>query len=200
MRAWHRHRNIYLSPGGRDDLELGFATFFLNRCNRSGIIGARPIGGLDQLGPWKLDARFNSSELAKRVRYLGRFRDRVIVSQFDARVFIRELDADPADVFAYVDPPYIVQGDQLYLDKLSYSDHHDLAKQLQASQLRWLLTYDCDDRITGDLYPGLRCASFNIKHTAQVQHIGNEYAVFSSALLVDDLGILPRETAAWVSR
>lgn len=199
MNTWHRHRAIYLNPAGRSDLELGFATFFLNRCNRSGIIGARPIGGLEQVGQWKLDARFNATELAKRVRYLGAFRDRVRVTQLDARIFLQELAADPAHVFAYVDPPYIVQGDQLYLDKLSYADHRALAAQLRASQLQWLLTYDCDDRITDELYPDLRCASFNIKHTAQIQHIGSEYAVFSDKLLVGDLRILPRETAAWIS-
>ncbi|KGN41866.1 DNA methyltransferase [Knoellia aerolata DSM 18566] len=198
MTAWRRHRAVYLSPEGRTDLELGFAAFFLNRCNRSGIIGARPIGGIDQSGQWKLDARFNAVELAKRVRYLGAFRDRVRVTQLDARVFLNQIADDPDPVLVYVDPPYIVQGDQLYLDKLSYADHRDLALQLRASQFRWLLTYDCDGRITDELYPDLRCASFNIAHTAQVQHIGREYAVFSDNLVVNDMGILPRETAQWV--
>ena len=40
-------------------LELGFSTFFLNRVNRSGIILGGVIGGHDQAGDWKLDARYN---------------------------------------------------------------------------------------------------------------------------------------------
>jgi hypothetical protein len=33
-----------------DDLEVGFATFFLNRTNRSGILNGGIIGGRDQVG------------------------------------------------------------------------------------------------------------------------------------------------------
>jgi DNA adenine methylase len=52
--AWRRHRVIYRSPHGRPLLDVGFATFFLNRCNRSGIIATGgPIGGINQTGKWK---------------------------------------------------------------------------------------------------------------------------------------------------
>ena len=40
---WHHQRAIY-QDGQTDDLTLGFATFYLNRTNRSGILDARPIG------------------------------------------------------------------------------------------------------------------------------------------------------------
>ncbi len=47
MNEWHRQREIYLKQRDYDDLTVGFATFFLNRTNRSGIIkGAGVIGGL----------------------------------------------------------------------------------------------------------------------------------------------------------
>lgn len=42
---WHAQREVYLGPDGTSDLDLGFATFFLNRTNRYGILSARPIGG-----------------------------------------------------------------------------------------------------------------------------------------------------------
>lgn len=198
VEAWHQHRSIYLEPNGREDLELGFATFFLNRCNRSGILTARPIGGLRQIGNWKIDVRFNRDELANRIRYLGQFRRRVRVSQLDARAFVGGLEDEGPDVLLYVDPPYIGQGDDLYLDKLSYDDHRELAQVLLGSSLRWFLTYDVDDRITDDLYPNLRCAQFNIKHTAQTQHVGTEYAVFSDSIKVPNLQILDRELGDWV--
>lgn len=198
IKAWHQNREIYLNPDGRADLELGFATFFLNRCNRSGILTARPIGGLDQTGNWLIDARFNRSDLAARIEYLGNFRHRVDVSQLDAIDFLAELESRGNEVLAYVDPPYLGQGDQLYLDKLSMDDHRALAKQLVSSQLRWFMTYDCDDRITDELYPNLRCAQFDISHTAQTQHIGSEFAVFSDNLNVHGLGLLPRDDAAWI--
>lgn len=196
--AWQRHRRIYLTPDGRTDLELGFATFFLNRCNRSGILTARPIGGLEQNGAWKIDARYNAQRLAERVRYVGEFRDRVEVTQLDARDFIATQSRHADDVLLYVDPPYIVQGDDLYLDRLSYADHQGLAKVLDGSPVRWFMTYDCDDRITDDLYPNLRCAQFNIKHTAQIQHVGSEYMVFAENVVVPHLDILPRDDADWI--
>ncbi|MCP5050901.1 MAG: DNA adenine methylase, partial [bacterium] len=56
---WQRQKKIFLNE--RENLlSLGFATFFLNRCNRSGIIySAGPIGGIEQAGNWKIDVRFN---------------------------------------------------------------------------------------------------------------------------------------------
>jgi DNA adenine methylase len=198
LEAWHQHREVYLNSAGHDDLSLGFSTFFLNRCNRSGILTARPIGGLNQDGNWKIDARFTRAELAGRIRYLGQFRRRVRLSQLDARDFIRDLEVDADKVLLYVDPPYIGPGDELYLNKLSFQDHSELAAVLLDTRLRWFLTYDVDDRITDELYPNLRCARFNIKHTAQIQHIGSEYAVFGDEIEVPSLNILPRETGDWV--
>jgi len=122
----------------------------------------------------------------------------VRVTQLDARAFLADLSDEAHRVMVYVDPPYIGKGDELYLDRLSYADHCQLAAQLAASSLRWFMTYDCDDRITDDLYPGLRCARFNISHTAQVQHIGSEYALFSDNLTVPDLSILPNDDSEWV--
>lgn len=193
---WHEWRAIYLDPASASDLELGFATFFLNRCNRSGILSARPIGGLEQTGNWKIDARYDRESLAGRVRYLGGFRHRVHLTSFDARDFIRSLDE--TSTLLYVDPPYITQGDDLYMDRLSYNDHREVAAVLAESPLPWFMTYDCDDRITDDLYPNLRCAQFNIKHTAHQQHVGSEYAVYSDNLTVPHLNILRKEVGDWV--
>ena len=54
---WYKQREIYHSKPD-DILQLGFATFFLNRCNKSGILLANPIGGINQTGQDKIDARF----------------------------------------------------------------------------------------------------------------------------------------------
>ena len=47
--------------------ELGFAAFYLNRTNRSGILNAGVIGGKKQDGKWEMDARFNRDNLASRI-------------------------------------------------------------------------------------------------------------------------------------
>lgn len=51
--------------------ELGFATFYLNRTNRSGIIKGGVIGGVEQSGSWRMNARFNRDDLAKRIRKIA---------------------------------------------------------------------------------------------------------------------------------
>lgn len=199
MDNWHQARHIFESPSDGDDLQLGYATFFLNRCNRSGILTARPIGGLNQAGKWKIGARFNRADLAARVRRLGQYRRRVEVTQLDGREFMENVESLGSKVFAYVDPPYIVQGEDLYLNSLSYDDHRLLADHLRESATPWMLTYDVSERVTEELYAGLRVAQFDIAHTAQRQHIGSELAVFSPLLDVSSLQLLRGANASWVS-
>jgi DNA adenine methylase len=66
--AWDKQRRIMESPKEHDALTLGFATFFLNRTNRSGILNGGIIGGRDQTGPWKIDARYNARELVNYIK------------------------------------------------------------------------------------------------------------------------------------
>ncbi|MEU7369706.1 DNA adenine methylase [Streptomyces hygroscopicus] len=198
--AWHRQSAIYRNPSGKSDLELGFATFFLNRCNRSGILRARPIGGLDQKGDWKLDARFNRENLIERIRNLGKHAHRVTLSERDARSFIRSLEAQSDDVLLYADPPYLVQGDRLYMDSLTKQDHKELSSLLRETPLRWLLTYDADKRITEELYKGFRCVEFKILHTAQIQRTGAEYAIFGNQLILPEVtGIIGEGNYRWMT-
>ena len=53
VREWRKQKEIYRSADRRDYLPLGFATFYLNRTNHSGVLNAGPIGGLDQTGDRK---------------------------------------------------------------------------------------------------------------------------------------------------
>lgn len=196
---WQVQRAVFEHPSEHDDLDLGYATFFMNRCNRSGILTARPIGGLDQTGNWKIDARFNRVELATRIRALGPYRRRVSITQLDAKDFMASIEGDGDRTLAYVDPPYIVQGEDLYLDSLSFEDHAALAKYLGSTNIPWILTYDTAEAITGQLYKGFRAAQFSIAHTAQRQHVGSEYVVFSDNLVVPSLNIVKRANAQWLA-
>ena len=198
MKAWHAHREVYLNPSDANDETLGFATFFLNRCNRSGILTARPIGGLDQSGKWLIDARFNREGLADRVRKLGDFADRVIITELDAVAMLAGVSNDEEESFAYIDPPYLVQGDQLYMNGLSMEDHERFAKALGELECRWLLTYDADTRITEDLYSGYRCLEFDIRHNAHKHHLGKEFAVFSPDLVVPDDTVVVSGLGRWI--
>lgn len=193
---WHRQRDVYTSRC-TDDLELGFATFFLNRTNRSGILDARPIGGLDQTGKWKIDARFDKPRLADRIDVLSNYASRVTICEEDGIAVAKRFASDETS-FIYADPPYLKHGADLYLDTLGWDDHIRLAFELRRAG-GWLVTYDADSRIITDLYAGLRCAEFQTSHTAAVQHVGREYAVFADSLRLPALSRLGSDTARMLS-
>ncbi|WP_286689967.1 MULTISPECIES: DNA adenine methylase [unclassified Aeromicrobium] len=196
---WREQRAIYENPAGRDDLALGFATFFLNRTNRSGILDARPIGGFDQSGTWKIDARFNRAGLVQRINAVADMRHRIYVTELEGIEFLRRFSESAQDVFVYADPPYLVQGEGLYLHAFDADDHVALANLLTEANFPWLLTYDDDPRITERLYGDGRCATFDIAHTAHKQHIGKEAVIFSPDLTIPDMAITRTTDAAWVA-
>ena len=177
---WHLHWDVINSDEVQDGLELGFAAFFLNRTNRSGILRARPIGGLAQNGDWKLDCRFNKDDLTRRIRALKGYRDRVAVCEGDARDLLGYLkETDPELVFIYADPPYLMKSADLYLDQMSFEAHMSFANRLQSQFEYWMVSYDQDRRVSAELFPIQDVIEFSIRHSASRSHIGAEVAVFS---------------------
>jgi DNA adenine methylase len=120
MDEWRRQRQVCSSPAAHGAFDVGFSAFYMNRCNRSGVLtGAGPIGGLQQTGKWKLDARFSREALAQRIRQVGAKRDRIHLSGKDAIEFLKSsLPSGQArrKVFVYLDPPYVNNGQRLYLN------------------------------------------------------------------------------------
>ena len=109
MAEWRRQREIYRDPGRQSRARRGFSAFFLNRCNRSGIIvNGGPIGGIAQDSVWKLDARFNKDELRQRCARVGEYSERIRVSGEDGIRFIERFDGET--VFFFIDPPYFKKG------------------------------------------------------------------------------------------
>ncbi len=183
---WHRQRDIYLAPSYYTPLRVGFATFFLNRCNRSGIISrGGMIGGKRQNGRWKIDARYNRVELAKRIRKIALFRDRIVISKLDALDFIDGIDADPgkaARTFVYLDPPYFKKGSQLYLNFYDPEDHAFVAAALRKKRrFQWVMTYDNVPEIRR-LYRTMNLISFDLDYSANNGRIGKEVLIYPDLL------------------
>ena len=197
MESWHHYRAVYSSPAS-SDTERAFATFFLNRTNRSGILDARPIGGLRQDGKWRLDARFNRADLAKRIETISRYRNRIEVRCLDGTALLMDIRDMWSNTFIYADPPYLSKGDDLYLNNMSWQDHLALASCLKSNPYHWLITYDADDRVPSVLYPSSRCAEYGIAHTAASQHMGREYAIFSDSTPVNEMTGVGSGSARWL--
>lgn len=196
LETWHAQRALYRIGAEGNDLALGFATFFLNRTNRSGILSARPIGGLEQRGNWLIDARFNKVDLIRRIKTLGQLAAQVEVRQERAIELIRTLNRRSRHVLLYVDPPYVVPGEELYMTDHSWAEHQKLERVLTKSPHPWILTYDADAR-TRELYRDFRCLQFGISHTAQIQKVGREFMFFSRGLRVPDRQVMLDE-GNWV--
>jgi DNA adenine methylase len=183
---WHRKREIYLRPFEHSRLDVGFSTFYLNRCNRSGIIGnGGIIGGQNQAGKWKLDARFNKGELARRVEKIALYRKRISLFNLDAVDFMRAHIVRPdvaPEVFVYLDPPYYNKRSQLYLNSYKPDDHRELARYIahQRSFL-WLMSYD-DVRDIRSLYSDLRQVRFALGYSARARRVGSEILILSQEL------------------
>lgn len=193
-REWERQKRIYTRAATEPRLALGFAAFFLNRTNRSGIIdSARMIGGRDQNGRWKLDARYNQPGLADRIARIARYRDRIHLSNLDASEFlIQTATRLPAKSLVYLDPPYYVKGQRrLYASYYQEEDHIKIAELLPALPFHWLVSYDNAPAIRR-LYRDYRRVTYRLRYTAAERHQGTEVMFFSPNLVV------PREARSKV--
>jgi DNA adenine methylase len=187
--AWDRQKKIFAHQSDFDDLSLGFATFFLNRTNRSGIFNGGIIGGRNQSGPWKIDARFNKDELIFRIESIAKMRNRIKLTRLDAISFLRRrIRKWPKKTLIYLDPPYFDQGSELYYDFYRPEDHIDVS-EFVASKLEgryWIVSYDNVPQIR-KLYIGYRSIVYSVGYTARERRSGKEVMFFSSQLAIPNL-------------
>ena len=106
IEEWRKQKDIYLNEGHNYSIELAFATFFLNRTNRSGILKAGPIGGFDQKGNYLIDARYNKKELIQRMEKICNQKKRIKVTNKEVISFIDNVIPKYEKGFVYFDPPY----------------------------------------------------------------------------------------------
>ena len=178
---WHKQREICYNPALSKPFELGFATFYLNRCNRSGvIIGAAPIGGYAQKGHWKIGTRFYRKQLAKRIRVLASRRDQIHVTGMDAKDFLVEhlpRSRRREGLFVYLDPPYYSKGSRLYMNAYEDQDHRRLADYMQRqSDLRWVASYDDTDFIR-ELYTSCNISDNLLQYSLQGKRLAKEILI-----------------------
>ena len=174
---WRRQRAVYRETRHVSRLRRGFSTFFLNRCNRSGIImNGGPIGGIKQTGMWKLHARLNKAELRRRCEKVAGYRERISVSCEDGIQFIDRMD--PRSSFLFIDPPYFKKGPTLYLNALDNDYHKALAVRLKTmSDAAWVLTYDDCPEVRRMYRRWAAIRPFSLRYAAATRRPGKEVLI-----------------------
>lgn len=180
MESWRFYKETHNAAESADIFDLAKATFFLNRTNVSGILAGGVIGGRQQLGKFKIDARFNKADLIARIQRIGRFKKRISLSNSDGVSFVRKVDSKAGSVFIYLDPPYFQKGADLYLNFYVESDHLRLANYVRRMKNRWMISYDHHDFIL-NLYAAEKKVLFRLSQSAS-NRVGNEVLVFSDAI------------------
>lgn len=190
VEEWHRQRDVYGRCDKRSTVSLGFATFFLNRTSRSGILhNSGPIGGYKQTGNYKIDVRFNRQKLARRIQRIGAYSERINVSNLDGLALLKVLNRAPTKArnsFVYLDPPYYVKGAELYMNKFNHAQHRILAKYLSKPRnFPWIMTYDNAPEIR-HLYRNFSQSNFDLSYSAYERRVGKELLIHPNSISIPD--------------
>lgn len=193
--TWKRMREVQQNKTQEDTLSLGFSTFFLNRTNRSGIISAGVIGGKNQNGNYKIDARYSKEELINRVRLIADHRSRISLHQLDAKSFLKDVVAGlPKKTLVYLDPPYYVKGGDLYTHHYGHEDHREIAESVKDITQQWMVSYD-DAPAIRDFYSKYTCLTYSLSYSAQKRYRGTEVLFLGPKLVSPGLQGSMREIA-----
>lgn len=179
---WKKQKFILQNQKDFTPNEVAFSVFFLNRTNRSGILHGGIIGGKNQTGKWKMDARYNKPELAKRVIRIARYKQRIDLHNLDAIELINKINNENMKkIFYYLDPPYYVRGQELYINHYNESDHVTIHDTIANLQNNWVISYDNVEEIRS-LYKSYRQIIYDYAYHAANHYWGKEIILFSNNL------------------
>lgn len=177
--TWKITREITQRPAEYNREEVAFALFFQNRTNFSGVINGGLIGGKEQKGRYKIDARYPKERLLALIETLAEHKEQVEIHNADALDFMKSSILPLGkECFTYCDPPYFEKGQALYLNAYTHDDHAAVADFLKSCprSMRWIVSYDNAPEIV-QLYKGRRIFSFDLPYSANVVRRGKELLI-----------------------
>lgn len=180
-----RDKQIQILRGvsSHSTLDIGFATLFLNRTNISGILNAGPIGGREQAGKDKLDARFKKKVLKDKISTIAAQREKISIHNLDVIDFVDKVlpKYKSSKLFLNFDPPYVKKGQELYLNHFSMEDHKRLRDKVSQCDYYWIVTYDYNDSVL-NLYSSFYYERIQLNHSAGSMKKGEEVIIYSNNL------------------
>lgn len=162
-------------------LKLGFATFYLNRVNRSGIIKAGVIGGINQNGNYKMNCRFNKEKLINKIKEIHSYRNKIKFYNLDVIEFLNEIPSK--DSFIFFDPPYYKKGQELYTNYYTHNDHLKLSEKIGSLKTKWIITYDNADEIK-EIYSKYNIKEFDIIYSLEKKRKAKEIIIYNNNLKI----------------
>lgn len=168
METWTFAQSVLATPSQYSAAEVAFATFFLNRTNRSGILNGGVIGGKKQAGIYKLDARYNRKDLIARIQSVAKCAGRIKVYGLDAIKLLARIGAKlPKKSLIYLDPPYYLKGSQLYRNCYNHEDHVAVGEMAKTLGRPVIITYDDTPQIR-KIYRGMKSTLFSLTYSTHV--------------------------------
>ena len=181
IEEWKKQKDIQNNKKTVDLLTLGFSTFYLNRTNRSGIINAGIMGGIEQTGNYLMDCRFNKPELIERIRKIAKKKKYIRLYKKDAIKLIDKIqqEAKNENIVFYFDPPYYLKACTLYMNHYEDKNHKKVSEKIKSIEnVKWIVSYDNVPEIQ-KLYADFPKKEFSFKHTAYEIREGKEIMFFS---------------------
>lgn len=186
IKNWKKFKKVHLNKKNSDLFDLGFATFFLNRTNHSGVLDGGIIGGIEQKGNYKIDCRFNKKDLVKRIKLVAKYKKNIHLYNLDALKLIDKIqqDSEKQNIIFYFDPPYYLKGPSLYMNYYKPNDHKEVSEKIKTiKNSKWIVSYDNTFQIK-KLYSDVQRKEYSFFHTANKIKKGKEILFFSSNLII----------------
>ncbi|MEZ9620213.1 DNA adenine methylase [Vibrio sp. 10N.261.55.F6] len=187
---WHKQKSIYLASIGKkhdsfSTLDFAYSVFFLNRSNRSGVLSAGPIGGLNQTGNYKIDCRYTTEALIKKIEAIAAYKDSFHVYNEDCIEFLERFNNEDCydDDFIYLDPPYVKEGRNIYSKNFCFDNnmHKTLKDYIIGHSKRWLISYD-DHPLVHELYSSQGARTVEFSYVMNRARVGRELMIADSRL------------------
>jgi len=186
---WQKAKKTQKNKSKAKLLELGFATFFLNRTNISGIINAGVIGGIEQKGKYKINCRFNKKDLIRRIKLIAKYKKQIDLYNLDALKLIKKIQKESNNnkTIFYFDPPYYLKGSSLYMNHYKDDQHKEVSEAIkEIRNINWIISYDNTPEIE-KIYKWVSkklTKKYSFNHSAYRAREGKEILFFSDNLLV----------------
>lgn len=191
VEEWKVQKEIQLKKETIDLLTLGFSTFYLNRTNRSGIIKAGVMGGINQSGNYLMNCRFKKGDLINRIKLIACYKNAISLFNLDAIELIDLISKDInfSNSLFYLDPPYYFKASTLYLNHYKPNEHKEIAKKIQELKgSYWIVSYDNVSEIK-ELYNERKKIEFSLVHSVYEIREGKEIIFFSDNLSYNESDI-----------